>query len=246
MVILGGKTVTNLLSAKENAPFPNHVAIVPDGNGRWAEQRGLPRLEGHKAGAENMWRLIEHLNEYPIKYLTLYGFSTENWNRPEDEVSGLFRILEEIINKYTPEVHKRGVRLCHLGRLEELPHGLQRTINRAIELTKSNTGMTLNLAFNYGGRAEILDAVRRLVTEGITPSNIDEELFGKYLYTAGLPDVDLLIRTGDELRLSNFLLWQTAYSEYYFTDVLWPDFDKKDVEKALLTYSQRQRRFGRL
>jgi len=238
--------MTNSLITGENILFPNHVAIVPDGNGRWAEQCGLSRLEGHKAGAENIWRMVEYLNEYPIKYLTLYGFSTENWNRPEDEVSGLFYILEEIINKYTPEVHKRGVRLRHLGRLGELPQGLQQTINRAVELTESNTGMTLNLAFNYGGRAEILDAVRRLVTEGITPSNIDEGLFNNYLYTAGLPDVDLLIRTGDELRLSNFLLWQTAYSEYYFTPVLWPDFDKKDIEKALLAYSQRERRFGRL
>ena len=238
--------MTNSLTTGGNIPFPNHVAIVPDGNGRWAELRGLSRLKGHKAGAENMWRMVQYFNEYPIKYLTLYGFSTENWNRPEDEVSGLFHILEEIINKYTPGVHKRGIRLRHLGRLGELPQGLQRTINRAVELTKSNTGMTLNLAFNYGGRAEILDTVRRLVTEGIPPQNIDEKLFNNYLYTAGLPDVDLLIRTGDELRLSNFLLWQTAYSEYYFTDVLWPDFDKKDVEKALLAYSQRQRRFGGL
>jgi len=238
--------MTNSLTAGENIPFPNHVAIVPDGNGRWAELRGLSRLEGHKAGAENMWRMVQYLNEYPIRYLTLYGFSTENWNRPEGEVSGLFHILEERINRDTPELLKRGIRLRHLGRLGELPQGLQRTMNRAVELTKSNTGMTLNLAFNYGGRAEILDAVRRLVTEGIPPRNIDEKLFNNYLYTAGLPDVDLLIRTGDELRLSNFLLWQTAYSEYHFTDVLWPDFDKKDVEKALLAYSHRQRRFGRL
>ena len=237
---------TNSLTTGENISFPNHVAIVPDGNGRWAEQRGLPRLEGHKAGAENMWRMIQYLNEYPIKYLTLYGFSTENWNRPEDEVIGLFHILEESINKDTPKVHKRGIRLRHLGRLGELPQGLQRTINRAVELTKNNTGMTLNLAFNYGGRAEILDAVRRLVSEGIPPQNIDEELFNNYLYTTDLPYVDLLIRTGDELRLSNFLLWQTAYSEYYFTPVLWPDFDKKEVERALLAYSQRERRFGRL
>jgi len=238
--------MTNSLTAGENIPFPNHVAIVPDGNGRWAELRGLSRLEGHKAGAENMWRMVRYFNEYPIKYLTLYGFSTENWNRPEGEVSGLFHILEERIDRDAPELLKKGIRLRHLGRLGELPQGLQRTINRAVELTKSNTGMTLNLAFNYGGRAEILDAVRRLVTEGIPPRNIDEKLFNNYLYTAGLPDVDLLIRTGDELRLSNFLLWQTAYSEYHFTDVLWPDFDKKDVEKALLAYSHRQRRFGRL
>jgi len=226
--------------------FPNHVAVVPDGNGRWAEQHGLPRLKGHEAGAKNMWRMVQYLNEYPIKYLTLYGFSTENWNRPEDEVAGLFLVLEQIINKYAPEVHKRGIRLRHLGRLGELPQGLQQAINGAVELTKSNTGMTLSLAFNYGGRAEIVDAARRLISDGIPLQNIDEELFSSYLYTAGLPEVDLVIRTADELRLSNFLIWQSAYSEYYFTSVLWPDFDKKEAEKALLSYSQRERRFGRV
>ena len=228
------------------ARLPNHVAIVPDGNGRWAEQRGLPRLAGHQAGSENMWRMVKYLSEYPIKYVTVYGFSTENWNRPEDEVRGLLSILEEAINKHAPALHKRGVRLRHLGRLSELPQGLQLAINSAVELTKNNTGMTLSLAFNYGGRIEILDAVRRLMAEGITTQNIDEELFSNYLYTNGLPDIDLLIRTGDETRLSNFLLWQTAYSEYYFTKVLWPDFGKKDIDKALLSYSRRKRRFGGL
>lgn len=226
--------------------FPNHVAVVPDGNGRWAELRRLPRLKGHEAGAKNMWRMVQYLNKYPIKYLTLYGFSTENWNRPEDEVAGLFHILEQIINKYAPEVHKRGIRLRHLGRLGELPQGLQQAINGAVELTKNNTGMTLSLAFNYGGRAEIVDAARHLISDGVPPQNIDEELFSNYLYTAGLPEVDLVIRTADELRLSNFLIWQSAYSEYYFTRVLWPDFDKKEAEKALLSYSQRERRFGRV
>ena len=226
--------------------LPNHVAIVPDGNGRWAEQRGLPRLTGHQAGVKIMRSIIEYLNDYQIKYVTLYGFSSENWGRPEDEVNGLFRILEERIDKDVPQLHKKGVRVRHLGRLEELPPWLQQAIDRAVELTKNNTGMTLNLAFNYGGRIEILDAVRRLVAEGIPPQNIDEKLFSNYLYTAGLPEVDLLIRTGDELRLSNFLIWQTAYSEYYFTKVLWPDFGKKDIDKALLSYSQRERRFGGL
>ena len=206
----------------------------------------MPRLEGHKAGAENMWRMIEYLSEYPIKYLTLYGFSTENWHRPEDEVVGLFQILAKVIDKYTPDVNKRGMMLRHLGRLGELPQELQRAINWAVELTRNNTGTTLSLAFNYGGRIEILDAVRRIVAEGIPPSKIDEKLFNSYLYTAGLPDVDLLIRTGDETRLSNFLVWQTTYSEYHFTKVLWPDFGKKDLERALLSYSQRQRRFGGL
>jgi len=219
---------------------------VPDGNGRWAEQRGLPRLEGHKVGAENLSTVLEHLNHYQIKCVTVYTFSTENWSRPEDEVKGLFRLSEERIEKDLLRFHKRGVRFRHLGRLQELPQSLQLAINRAVELTKNNTGMTLSLAFNYGGRAEILDAVRRIIAKGIPPEKIDEKLFGSYLYTSDLPEVDLLIRTGDELRLSNFLIWQTAYSEYYFTKVLWPDFNTQEVDKALLVYSQRQRRFGGL
>jgi undecaprenyl diphosphate synthase len=190
--------------------------------------------------------VIEYLNDRQIKYVTVYTFSTENWNRPEDEVKGLFRLSEEKIKKDLPGFHKKGIRFRHLGRLQELPPSLQQAINRALELTKNNTGMTLSLAFNYGGRAEILDAVRRIIAKGIPPEKLDEKLFSSYLYTADLPEVDLLIRTADELRLSNFLIWQTAYSEYYFTKVLWPDFDKKEVDKALLAYSQRQRRFGGL
>ncbi len=193
-----------------------------------------------------MRRMVDYLNEYPIKYLTLYGFSTENWSRPEDEVRGLFQILEAFIKNYVVEIHSKGIKLRHLGRLGELPPNLQQVISRAVELTKNNTGMTLSVAFNYGGRAEILDAVRSILAQGISPESIDEKLFNSYLYTAGLPEVDLLIRTGDELRLSNFLIWQTAYSEYYFTKVLWPDFGKKEIDQALLSYSQRQRRFGGL
>ncbi len=231
---------------KEITRLPTHVAIVPDGNGRWAEQHGLPRLAGHRAGVKIMRSMIEYLNDYQIKYVTLYGFSTENWNRPEDEVKGLFRVLEERIGKDVPKLHKKGIKVRHLGRLEELPTWLQKSIKNAEELTKNNTGMTLSLAFNYGGHIEIVDAVRRIVVEGIPSEKIDEKLFSSYLYTAGLPDVDLLIRTGDELRLSNFLIWQTAYSEYYFTQSLWPDITKEDIDKALLAYSQRERRFGAL
>lgn len=237
--------VTPVTMEKITRP-PAHVAIVPDGNGRWAEQRGLSRLAGHQAGVKKMRSLIEYLNDCQIKYVTLYGFSTENWGRPDDEISGLFRILEERIDKDVPKLHKRGIRVRHLGHLEELPPRLRQAINRAVELTKNNTGMTLSLAFNYGGRVEILDAVHRIISEGIPPEKIDEKLFSRYLYTAGLPEVDLLIRTGDELRLSNFLIWQTAYSEYYFTQALWPDFTKKDIDQALLAYSQRERRFGAL
>ncbi len=231
---------------KQISRLPVHVAIVPDGNGRWAERRGLPRLAGHKAGSENMRSVVKWLNDYKIKYVTLYGFSTENWSRPREEVEGLFRILGDRINGDVPQLHKWGVKLRHLGRFGELPPHLQEAISHAVEVTKNNTGMVLSLAFNYGGKGEILDAVTRLLAERVPPEKLDEKLFSRYLYTDGLPDVDLLIRTGDERRLSNFLLWQTAYSEYYFTEVLWPDFDKDDVDKALITYSQRNRRFGGL
>ena len=215
-----------------------------DGNRRWAEQRGLSQLEGHQAGVENMRSVIECFSKYQLKYLTVYGFSTENWNRPEDEVRGLLHLLVETLDKETPELHNKGVRLRHIGRLDELSQGLQLAINGAVELTKNNPEMTFSFAFNYGGRAEILDAARRLITESIPPQNIDEKLFSSYLYTAGLPDIDLIIRTGGEVRISNFLIWQAAYSEYYFTKILWPDFNKKEVDKALLSYSKRQRRFG--
>lgn len=231
---------------KKFTQLPTHIAIVPDGNGRWAERRGLPRLDGHRVGAENMHRMVEYLNEYPIKYVTLYGFSTENWSRPEEEVKGLFQLLAEFIENTVSEIHQKGIKLRHLGRPDELPEYLQLAIKRAVELTKNNSRMTLSVAFNYGGRAEILDAVRRLLADGVAPQNINEELFASYLYTTDLPNVDLLIRTGDELRLSNFLIWQTTYSEYHFTKVLWPDFGKKDIDRALLSYSRRRRRFGGL
>ena len=231
---------------KKISPLPNHIAFIMDGNGRWAEQHGLPRLEGHRAGIESARSVIECLGEYHIGYVTLYSFSTENWQRPEDEVRGLLKILKESIGKETAEFHKRGIRIRHLGRLEELPPHLKLAIKRAVELTKNNTQMTLSFAFNYGSRLEILDAVRSIITEGIPPRDIDDKLFNSYLYTTGLPDVDLVIRTGGDLRISNFLLWQSAYSEYYFTEVLWPDFNTEELEKALVSYSQRQRRFGRL
>ena len=231
---------------EKNIRLPNHIAIIMDGNGRWAQQHELSRLEGHQAGGENIYPITEYFSQRQVKYLTLYGFSTENWNRPENEVTSLFRLLEERIDKETAKFHRMGVRLRHIGRLKQLPQSIQLAINRVVDLTKNNTGMTLSFAFNYGGRGEILDAVRRIVAEGIPPQNIDEQLFSSYLYTAGLPDVDLVIRSGGELRLSNFLTWQAVYSEYYFTETLWPDFDEKEIDKALLSYSQRQRRFGGL
>jgi undecaprenyl diphosphate synthase len=231
---------------KKIAPLPNHIAFIMDGNGRWAEQHHLPRLEGHRAGTENTRSVIKCLAEYQIKYVTLYSFSTENWNRPKEEVTGLLNLLGESIEKETAELHKNGIKIRHLGRLERLPRNLTLAIERAAALTENNAGMNLSLAFDYGGRAEILDAVRHIVAKNIPPGDIDEKLFTSYLYTADLPDADLVIRTGGELRISNFLLWQSAYSEYYFTKVLWPDFNAREMVKALTVYSHRQRRFGRL
>ncbi len=224
--------------------LPHHVAIILDGNGRWAEKRGLPRLSGHRAGVRNLRRIIKALGKYGIEYVTLYAFSTENWNRPADEVNGIFGILTEVVGREARELHKNGVKIRHIGRLEGLPEKVRKSIEKAIKLTENNLGMTLAVALNYGGRAEILDAIRRIGDDKIPLGNIDENVFSKYLYTTGLPDVDLVIRTSGEMRTSNFLIWQAAYSEYYFTPVLWPDFDEAELEKALLAYSQRQRRFG--
>jgi undecaprenyl diphosphate synthase len=226
--------------------LPQHVAFIMDGNGRWGEQRGLSRLDGHRAGVKNIRPTIEFLHSKGIKYVTLYAFSTENWNRPEDEVNGIFHILEEIIVDESRELHKNGVRLRHIGSLEGLSVKLKELINQALELTAANTKMTLGVALNYGGRAEIISAVRRIIQSGMKSAELDEQKFREYLYTADFPDVDLVIRTGGEFRTSNLLIWQTAYSEYYFTPVLWPDFDEEELEKALQAYSQRERRFGGL
>lgn len=226
--------------------IPVHVAIIMDGNGRWAKQRGLPRTEGHRAGTENMRPVLTAAVEFGIKMLTVYAFSTENWGRPEDEVRGLMAILEDTITRETPELHKNGVRLRHIGSLEGVSEQMKQAIQSAIELTKHNDRITLNVAFNYGGRAEILNAVKRMLQEGVTPDQIDEKFFERYLYTAGLPDPDLIIRTAGEMRLSNFLIWQAAYAEYYSTPTYWPDFDKAELYKALVAFSQRQRRFGKL
>lgn len=227
-------------------PLPQHVAIIMDGNGRWAKQRGLSRLEGHEAGTDKVRQVIEVLAGYGIKYLTLYAFSTENWHRPKTEVRGLFRILSRAIDREIPELHRQGIQIRHIGNLEGLSTRLRSHIQKAIELTRKNDGMILGIAFNYGGRDEILEAVRRLVAEGVYPLSVDEALFSNYLYTVGLPDPDLIIRTGGEMRVSNFLLWQGAYSEYYFTNTFWPDFGKEEIEKAFHAYSLRQRRFGRV
>lgn len=226
--------------------IPKHVAIIMDGNGRWAREHGRPRLVGHKAGVENMRRVLESAVEFGVKVLTIYAFSTENWGRPEDEVHGLLEIIDEVLAREVPELHKNGVRLRHLGSLEGINEKTRQGVHRAVELTKNNDRITLNVAFNYGGRAEILDAVRRMIKDQVPPERVDEELFSNYLYTAGLPDPDLIVRTAGEMRLSNFLIWQAAYAEYYTTPTYWPDFDKQELFNALVAFSQRQRRFGKL
>jgi undecaprenyl diphosphate synthase len=225
--------------------IPTHVAIIMDGNGRWAKARGLPRLAGHRAGTENLRRILTACAELGVKILTIWAFSTENWRRPQEEVRGLMDIVEQVIDRELGELHRNGVRLRHVGRLEGISRSLQAKVRRAVELTKDNDRLILNVAFNYGGKAEILDAVKKIVADSVLPEDIDEALFARYLYTAGLPDPDMIIRTGNECRISNFMLWQGAYSEYYFSPVLWPDFDKAELSKALEDYARRERRFGR-
>jgi undecaprenyl diphosphate synthase len=233
-------------TTKELTRVPYHLAIIMDGNGRWARSRGLPRLAGHRAGTENIRRILEACVEYGIKILTLYVFSTENWGRPSAEVRGLMRILEQTIDRELPQLHQNGVQLRHIGRLEGIAEGLRKKVREAIELTKDNDRLIVNVAFNYGGRTEIVDAVRHIVETGVDPEQLDETLFSQYLYTAGLPDPDLIIRTAGELRVSNFLVWQGAYAEYYATPTYWPDFDEEELYSALLEYDRRERRFGLL
>lgn len=227
-----------------SALTPRHVGLIMDGNGRWAQSRGLSRQAGHRAGTENIRRIIECFAGHGVQYLTLYAFSTENWKRSKAEVDGLLRIIGRVINREVGNLHANNVRLLHLGRLEALPERLQRRVQEAIALTSANDGITVSLAFNYGSRAEIVEAARRLVADGVSGETIDEAAVSERLYTAGLPDPDLIIRTGGEMRLSNFLLWQAAYAEFYATDTYWPDFDEAAIAQALRSYAERERRFG--
>lgn len=220
--------------------------MIMDGNGRWAISRGLPRLAGHKAGTENLRRVIRSTVEFGVKYLTIYAFSTENWGRPLEEVRGLMSILEDVLQKELNELHEEGVQLRHIGRLERLPARLQTKVLDAIELTKNNDRLVLNVAFNYGGRDEIVHAIQKIIKDGIPAEDVTDELVSQYLYTAGVPDPDLIIRTSGELRVSNFLIWQAAYSEWYVTPTYWPDFDKEEYRRALEAFAQRDRRFGKV
>jgi len=224
--------------------LPRHVAIIMDGNGRWAKARGLPRLAGHRAGTENLRPILEASVEFGIQVLTIWAFSTENWNRPAEEVQGLLRLLHRMIQRELKELYEQGVQIRHVGRLDRLPASLQKEVREAIEFTRHNDRLILNIAFDYGGRSEIVQAVRRIVQDGIPAEQIDEALLSSYMYTAGMPDPDLIIRTSGELRTSGFMMWQAAYAEYYITPTYWPDFDREELYKALLAYSQRDRRFG--
>jgi undecaprenyl diphosphate synthase len=223
---------------------PTHIGIIMDGNGRWARERGRPRAAGHRAGVENIRRVLESCVRFGVQILTLYAFSTENWDRPRAEVNALLGLLTQALRREVPELHKNGVRLRHLGRLDRLPEQIQEGIRDAIELTRNNDRLILNVAFSYGGRAEIVDAIKHIIQLNIPPEAVTEDLVSQHLYTGGLPDPDMIIRTGGEFRLSNFLLWQAWYAEYYSTPVYWPDFDEEELYKALLTFSQRKRRYG--
>ena len=224
---------------------PKHIAIVMDGNRRWARERHLPAIAGHRAGVETIRKTLRAARERGVEYLTLYSFSTENWSRDPEEVTGLMGLLEETIRRETDSLVRDDVRLEVIGRLHELSPGLQRSIAGAVEATSKCTHGVMTLAFNYGGRAEIVDAVRRVVSDGVESDNVDEAAIASRLYAPEHPDPDLLIRTGGELRVSNFLLWEVAYAEMWATPVLWPDFSVKDLDEALVSYAKRERRFGR-
>ncbi len=224
--------------------LPQHVGVIMDGNGRWATAHGVDRADGHRAGAEAIRPIVERVTEYGISVLTIWGFSTENWGRPRREVQAILKLGQSFIDEYLDELHAQGVRLRHLGDLERLPGRLQAKVEHAIKLTEHNDRLTLNLAFNYGGRADIVEAVRQLVASGVRADEVTEEAIAAHLEASDLPAPDLVIRTGGERRVSNFMIWQAAYSEYYFTETLWPDFNEGELDRALLEYTRRQRRFG--
>lgn len=241
-----GNVQSQSASTEQQAQTVRHLAIIMDGNGRWATKRHLPRVAGHKAGVNALRRVVECAADENIEMLSVYAFSTENWGRPRAEVDALMRILWETLRSDLEKLHKDGVRLRHLGRIYDLSPDLQNAIQEAVNLTRNNTRIALNVCFNYGGRAELVDAIRQIIADGRSPEHITEELISSYLYTRDLPDPDMVIRTAGEMRVSNFLLWQSAYSEYYATPTLWPDFGHEDLLEAVGSFCQRKRRFGRL
>ena len=232
------------VSHAEPGTVPRHVAIVMDGNGRWANKRFMPRFFGHEQGMETLLRVIDAFAERGVEYLTVFAFSSENWKRPEDEVSGIMGLVLVGVSKYLRKLAAEGVRIRVVGDRSTVSPKLRAAWDEAERLTAGNTRIHLSVAFNYGGRDEIVQAIRRIVADGVTEDKIDEDLLNRYLYTGDLPDPDLVIRTSGELRLSNFLIWQAAYAEYYFTPTYWPDFDKEELRKAIIEYNRRKRRFG--
>ncbi len=238
------ETQTHDESVAFETPVPQHVGFIMDGNGRWAKARGLRRSEGHRHGVENLQQVLESCGQFGIKYVTIYAFSTENWSRPPAEVSFLLSIIDYYIDRELNNLHKKGVKLRHIGEMGALAPRLQQKIRQAIDLTRNNDRLTLNVAFNYGGRAEIVRAVQQIMAAGVPADQVTEDMISQYLYTASQPDPDLIIRTGGELRLSNFLTWQATYAEYYATSVYWPDFSRDELRKALQHYCSRERRFG--
>ena len=238
-----------MLGDIDKGKLPVHIAIIMDGNGRWAQKKGLPRVMGHKAGMEALKKTVKSCSDLGIKILTVYAFSTENWNRPQDEVNYLMDLLVEYMRKEVNALHKNKVKIKLLGEADILPGQTRTEIEEAIELTKNNEGLQFNIALNYGGRAEILRACKSLIKDlragNLDTDSVDEKVFSSYLYTSNDPDPDLIIRTSGEQRISNFLLWQGAYSELLFVDQLWPDFDEAALDLAILSYTQRQRRFGK-
>lgn len=241
-------TKEELISFLDIEKIPQHVAIIMDGNGRWAQKRGLPRAFGHKAGVESIRKVVKIADEIGVKNLTLYAFSTENWKRSSEEVNGLMQMLKEILWKEALKLHEKNIRITTIGHIEKLPDFAYQELQKSMELTKNNSGLTFNLALNYGGRSEIVSAAQRIAKDikngKISPDDIDESMISKNLFTFQLPDPELLIRTSGELRLSNFLLWQVAYTEFWITPTLWPDFQQTDFLKAILAYQKRDRRFG--
>lgn len=231
------------MTSSVNESYPGSVAVIMDGNGRWAKERGLPRTFGHKAGFDTFVKTVEACDELGVKYLTVYAFSTENWNRPSDEVSGILGIMNTAIPVYVPKLMKRGARLRIYGDLGRFDEKTREMLEQSVKTLENNRGITVGICLSYGGRAEITEAFNRLAAEGVT--HITEADISSHLYTAGMPDPDLVIRTSGEKRISNFLLWQSAYSEYYFSDLYWPDFDKQELLKAFRDYAGRSRRFGR-